>query len=339
MKLYFTVDVETSMGGAWGDPSLRPLPSERRIFCPVGDEMLGVPRICDLLEKYSFKGTFFVDTLAADVNGEDDCRPAFDLLLKRGQDVQLHAHPNFFFYARYLKSMEVGAAFDRRAMSDFFSRLPGEVQREVLERARELFIKLAGRTPVCFRAGSFAANRETLRILSDLGFKIDSSFSACYRNAHSFPGERMPVNEPVRMENIWVIPATVAKSPLPEGPEGFKMADISTISNREMIHLLEEARNQGLRHAVLLLHSFSLVKPRDVRYSQMRLDRVVMGRLDRMFAWLARNSDRYTVSTLNELAANRHELEEGIGLPAPVLPLGAAMRRKITQAVNRLYWV
>jgi len=339
MKVYFTVDVETSMGGAWGDPGLRPLPCERRIFCPVDGEMLGIPRICGLLEQFGFRGTFFVETLAADVNGDADCRPAFDLLLARGHDVQLHAHPNFHFYAQYRRSLDGGGGFDRSGMSDLFSRLPAGVQAEILGRAAENFVRLTGRRPACFRAGGFAANRETLRALAGLGIGLDSSYSPCYRSQHSFPGENLPVNRPVRLEGVWVAPAMVARSPLPEGAEGFKMADISTISNREMRHLLETARGAGLRHAVLLLHSFSLVKARDVQYTRLRPDRIVLARLERMLQWLAENRDRYEVSTLGELAADPAGLAQDQGAPAPVLPLAAAAGRKLVQAANRLYWV
>jgi hypothetical protein len=117
------------------------------------------------------------------------------------------------------------------------------------------------------------------------------------------------------------------------------MADVSTISNAEIEYLFEDGARRGLRHVVLLFHSFSLVKARDVRYSQMRPDRLVLRRLERLFAWLARNSDRFEVSTLGQLAGNPGELVEEQTEPLSTLPLPAAAMRKFAQAANRFYWL
>jgi hypothetical protein len=64
-RVYFTIDTETSMGGAWRNAAYAPLPTTRTIFGDLGSRSYGVPLIMDILEEYGFAGTFFVEVFCA----------------------------------------------------------------------------------------------------------------------------------------------------------------------------------------------------------------------------------------------------------------------------------
>src|SRR5690242_15130323 len=111
MNVYFTVDTESSMGGAWRNPSRRPVKADRHIFCRIGKEDYGIGLITDVLGRFDFRATHFVETLATLVNGEQDMRPVFDYLLRQNQDVQLHIHPTYHFFATALQARANGQGY------------------------------------------------------------------------------------------------------------------------------------------------------------------------------------------------------------------------------------
>jgi hypothetical protein len=78
------------------------------------------------------------------------------------------------------------------------------------------------------------------------------------------------------------------------------------------------------------------VKPKDVRYTSMRPDRITIRRLQRLVAYLAEHPSRYRVSTFGALA--REEEMSGGTSPVASLAVGKASVRKSVQALNRYYW-
>src|SRR5690348_7357429 len=111
MNVYFTVDTEASMGGAWRYPERRPIPADRHVFCRIGGQDFGIGRIAEILRRYGFRATYFVETLATLVNGGADTRSIFDFLLGCDEDVQLHIHPTYRFYAEALASRQAGRPY------------------------------------------------------------------------------------------------------------------------------------------------------------------------------------------------------------------------------------
>jgi len=105
VNVYLTVDVECSMGGAWGNAARRPVSPERRMICRNKEGEWGVGFLAAELGRYGFRGTFFTEMFAATVFGEEALRPVVGRLLEAGQDVQLHLHPIFL---RYTECWEAG---------------------------------------------------------------------------------------------------------------------------------------------------------------------------------------------------------------------------------------
>ena len=63
-NVYLTVDTEHSMGGAWANAALHPVPTERRIFCRIAGKDHGIGWLCEELGKRNFRATFFAEMSA-----------------------------------------------------------------------------------------------------------------------------------------------------------------------------------------------------------------------------------------------------------------------------------
>jgi hypothetical protein len=330
------------MGGAWASPERRPLSADRRIFCRIRGEDYGIGWQCKELNRRSMRATFFCEVLSSLVLGDRDTSSYLDFLLLQNQDVQLHVHPNFYHYERYLSAVQQGLSFDHTVRSDSLSSHSETAQFQLLREACRIFERLTGMPPLAFRAGGYNANRQTLSILAKLGITIDSSFNPCYQGRGSFDSESVQCNLPQLIEGIWEVPITVAIEDLPDPrkPNRYMPLEISALSLGEMTSALDDLQAAGASHIVIVFHSFSAIKSRDIQYSAMRPDRIVQRRFLGLLDYLAQESHRFTVSTIGDLAS---DLEESM-LPKPqcFMPrLGYVkpLMRKATQLLNRVYWI
>jgi hypothetical protein len=333
-NVYLTVDTEHSMGGAWANPDLRPVPTDRHIYCRIKGKDHGIGWICDELERHRLRATFFSEMFGSLVFGKDDTRAWCQYLLERGQDVQLHTHLNYYYYAEQTRSGEAAAR------ADDLANLSSPQRGELLEQACEIFRYSAGYHPKAFRAGNWSANRALIADVARVGIYLDSSLNPVSRE-NSFPGETFPVNAMQKIDGAWELPLTVLRQTLPE-PHligGLRPFDLVSLSAWEIRKALDDAHKAGLAHVVVVLHSFSGVKTKDVQYRNMRPDRVVRGRLRFFLDHLADHQDRFRVSTCGELASELDRAEPDNCHAIPELGFVHPFARKCVQAVNSIYWV
>lgn len=337
-RVYITVDTESSMGGAWRFADRSPLPVEKRIFCQVDGRAYGLPLIVEGLGRHGFRATFFVEVFSSHCLERDSVRRVFDYLLEAGQDVQLHTHPTFRNYA-LATSNGNRRDFDRyMSLPDAMYRYAREEQAILLEEAAALFRQFTGCDAAAYRAGSFRANIDTLAALPR-SIVVDSSFNP--GDPKSFPGDRLEPNLVQPIEGVVELPITVGSCGFPPFRR-YKHLEISALSLTEMKTALLGAHSLGLRHCVMVFHSFSTVKHRDIFYSRIKPDRLVIARYMELLRFLAENHSRFEVATIGKAAADRDSLlRSHASKPAPVPDLGtvAPAWRKCVQAVNRVYWV
>jgi hypothetical protein len=310
-KFYLTVDTEHSMGGAWADPSLKPVPTERHIFCRIEGKDHGIGWLCDELDRYKFGATFFAEMFGSLVFGKDDTRAWCQYLLQRGQDVQLHTHLNFYYYAEQQASSQKTVS-----RTDDLATVPSPLRGELLGRACELFRYATGYHPKAFRAGNWRADRALIAELAGVGIYLDSSYNPAARGGGSLR-QRLPE---------------------PHLVGGIRPFDLVSLSSWEMRKALDDAHKSGIAHVVAVLHSFSGVKTKDVQYRTMRPDRVVRSRVRALLEYLAANRDRFEVATLGQLASELGEAQAAKSAELPDLGFLHPLARKVVQVVNSLYW-
>lgn len=335
-RVYLTVDVETSMGGAWRYPDRRPLSIDKVVFCKRGDVSYGLPLIVEELRRYGLRATFFTEVFFSQCLGADQAKIIFDYLLSHGQDVQLHTHPVFRYYSLALKAGTPEAFHRYRAFSDALSGKDAETQYALLSEASELFKGFTGERPVAFRAGGFLGDHNTLAALARLRIPIDSSYNPSVRA--SFPDQPPKPNVVQRIDGVIEMPLTNAVSGI-NVSRSWKPMAISSVSFSELKAVLTQAHRAAARDVVFIVHSFSTVKPRDVFYSSLRPDWLVISRLRRLLKYLADNASIFEVCTVRDAASEpEHSRFENC---APKLYLGLVkpLIRKGLQALNRVYWI
>jgi hypothetical protein len=338
-SVYITFDTESSMGGAWRCPEKRPLPASRHVFCKNEKEAYGIPLIADELGRYNMQATFFCEMLATHVLGEEDTRSVTDFLLNANQDVQLHVHPVYRYYYDFKRYGDPEKYPAKQFERDFLSAETEEQQLSLLQESCEIFRKCTGYSPTAFRAGDFAADQTTLRILNRLRIPIDSSFNPIYSLSNKSFDKRPPeVNLVQKIEGVWEFPITVAKTRILEG-NGYKNLDMSAMSSAEMEMLLNAANKCGMEHVTFISHCFSTVKPKDIFYSSFRPNWIVIHRLKKLLRFLHLNSSRFVVRTFGELAKDLTSLEKQHIAVVPDLGLWRPAIRKLVQGLNNFYWL
>lgn len=287
------------------------------------------------LSRHGLRATFFTEMFAAEVFGEEPLRRVAGGLLAAGQDVQLHLHPIFL---RYAECLAKGAEFPPArigAWPDAFTSYDEQEQGRLVDRGAELFRHIVGCEAGAFRAGGYMADRTTLRCLARAGIRLDSSANPAY--PASFPGISMVPNQACPLEGVWEVPVTVARTHFPDRGS-LKHLEISALSFGELRSVLCSAHRGGLRQVVLMFHSFGAVKARDAGYERFRPDRLVIGRLRRLFRFLAENPSSFRVRTFSELTQDTAlEAWSGGTLSLPDLGPVRPFLRKAVQAVNRFY--
>jgi hypothetical protein len=329
--VYITIDVECSMGGAYGDPARRPVHPDRGMMGDYGGKPMGLPLITDILTRAGLAGTFFLEPFTEEQGFAQEGKKVARYLMARGQDVQLHIHPAYCYYARH----RAGQAYPK---TDEFYDLTAEEARALLVEGARRIGEWTGRAPVAFRAGNMGANESTLAVLAGMGIRIDSSYTWPFAGGQCGFSAGEPYNGSRWYGEVLEVALSGFRQPRLPGLKAGKPLDVVGISFEECRDGICRIVDAGA-DAVLIFHSFSLFKVRNLAYDGGRPDRIVTRRLRRLCDWLAENADRYPVHTFARLAEAVAAGEyEAAAVPPPMVFGPRAIVRKAVQAVNRLYW-
>lgn len=325
LRVYFTVDTETSMGGAWHNGAKAPLPVARTIFGEVGSQSYGVPLIMDLLEERGFRGTFFIEVFCSYLRGEDEMAKVFEAIQSRGHDAQLHLHPVQRFYRDYLQG---GARREKDLMWEF----PAPEQAALIREGVELFTRFAGKPPRAYRAGCYGASEATLGALRENGIVIDSSYNLSFLD-QTCGFRTRDLNAPRCIDGVMEFPVTNFLS----ASGGYKPLEISAVSASEILSAIRSLLKTDCRDVVLVFHSFSFLKRRGVRYENACPDRIVIRRFRELCLQLWKMRDEVEVAVLGSanlpdpLPRQPHTIPS-VGWIRPVV-------RKAVQAIDYVPWV
>ena len=326
LRVYITVDTETSMGGAWTNPAYSPLPLSGPVFGEFRAEFYGIPLIMDILEEYGLPATFFTEVFCGHHVGYSQVEKVLRLIADRRHDPQLHLHPIYHFYREAL------AGGPRREI-DLMFQLPENEQHDLVGEGVALFRKLSGVSPTAYRAGCYGGSETTVRVLQSHGIQIDSSYNLAYLN--STCGFKRPfLNAPVMIEGVCEFPVTVFRV---AGFSRHKPLEISAVSVAEILGTIRQLRRAGCRDVVMVLHSFSLLKNQAIRYEGRRPDHIVIRRLRKLCAALVALKEEVAVATLGK--ADLRACVVGQPQIAPTLGVLRPAIRKFVQGINRLPWI
>lgn len=329
--VFITFDVECSMGGAFEDSRLRPVPPSRAVMGEYGDRKMGLPLITEILRENGLAATFFMEVFSEEQGYPGEAQRACQLLLDCGQDIQLHIHPCYYYYSRHARKLPYPATDD---MSD----LTPAQQRELLAEGCRRLVKWTGKAPEAFRAGNMGLREEDLANLSAEGITIDSSYTFPYAGGQCHFSGANPYNGSRQYGGVLELALSGFLQPRIPGLAKAKPLDLMGISFRECRDSIRRICRADA-DAVLILHSFSLFKVRNVQYDGGRPNRVVINRFRRLCRWLSDNRDEFPAYTFSGLARAIADKQYKANAVAPCRISGPTpLIRKAVQAYNRWYW-
>jgi hypothetical protein len=245
-KVQYTVDTELSLKlfqeGASAQENF-----DSSITGKCRDGEFGIFYQMDRLEAYGLTGVFFVDPFPALVYGPGIVARMVEPILKRGHEVQLHIHTEWLEFARDHELQHLRG----RNIADF----PLDDQIRLLDQARALLMIAGAPKPTAFRAGNFGANDDTLRALSDLDVRYDSSFNPAFLSgecAIDLPPETPPFAEHL---GVGIIPVSVIE----DRPGSIRAAQLCALSAWEMRDALTHAAQNDWPCFTIVSHSFELL--------------------------------------------------------------------------------
>jgi peptidoglycan/xylan/chitin deacetylase (PgdA/CDA1 family) len=315
MKVHLTFDVEIWCGGWDRLDAQFPSSFERYVYGRSAQGEYALPATLDILRRHGLKAVFFVEPLFSARFGSEYLGRIVDMIESAGQEVQLHLHPE------WTDEIEPSPIVDALRKRQHLHHYTQQEQRQLLQFGLQLLRAHAKGTVTAFRAGSYAANRDTYRALADVGLLVDSSLNRA--SADSGPGlhERTDPRSGLLIDGVSVYPVTVFK----DGMGKDRPAQVGACGLLELRQALERAHEAGQPDFVIVSHNFEMLKP-----GRSEPDPIVVRRFERLCRYLAEHRDRYDTCGF---AANGADEQ-----PRPELRVGMVptLMRLAAQAARRL---
>ncbi len=213
------------------------------------------------LAAHGLKACFFVDPMPATIFGLDPFRRLVAAIVAAGQEVQLHLHPNWAGG----RAGDGGAAHAGFELIDYTRT----EQQDLIAGAIDLLVAAGAPPPIAFRAGSYAANDDTLAALAALGFAYDSSHNGA---EHPWPSAiALPPRQiaPISREGVVEVPVTVIE----DRPGSLRTFQICALSSREMRAALDHAVARHHQAVTIVGHSFELANRAGTRANAVHVRR------------------------------------------------------------------
>ena len=231
----FTVDTEASSegfgtvgGDIWGK-------------LPGHTEQYGIGRIMDIFDRQGLKVTFFVDVYEAGTFGEQALAEVCRHIASRGHDVELHTHPHHMY--------------DLACTSDGDLKM----QIEVLHKGAEMIRQWTGQPVVAHRAGGYQGNYDTVTACRSVGIELEFSHNWGF-HGEGFRHPPLTVNRAVVHEGVLCVPVTNYVQGRLGNWASVRILDIESSSAGEIRKVIADLRRQGVRTAVIMMHSLSLMR-------------------------------------------------------------------------------
>ena len=251
----------------------------------------GVPFQLDVLQRYGLRATYFVEPLFSRVAGRQHLVRLVKLIQDAGQEVQLHVHPEWIRLARLPgPSPEVRLLLREHSEED---------QASIIGLAVEVLHDAGARDLIAFRAGSYGANRATLRALVKNDIRLDTSLNISHLGSACDIRTPERVLQPTVIEGVREIPITC----FADRPGRLRPLQPCACSAQEMEAVLLRAAQSGWRSVVIVLHSVELLR----RTSDMavtgigRPSSIVIHRFERLCRFLSEHRDLFRTVTFYEV--------------------------------------
>ena len=288
-QVLITVDTEVwPRSDNWRETSMA-ADMDRDIYGITNQGEYGLGYQLDVLNRFGLTATFFVESLFASAVGPSRLREIVALIKSHRQDVQLHVHPEWLQWMSQPVVLETRGKYLKQFTTDEQCALIGLALNNLLA---------SGAEGVCaFRAGNYGANLDTLRALSRLGLRFDTSYNFPYLATQCGMALPEPLLQPRCIDGVIEYPITFFE----DWPHHPRHLQLTACSSAEIIHVLIEARRRGRQFVVLVSHGFELLRNRKTRGKPLRPDEICIARFEQLCRFLADRRDEFQTSTFSDL--------------------------------------
>ena len=288
-KVVLTVDTEPSIAGAfWRNEAATPLIHEPVAGMVEGrSEALGF--LVETLTSHGLVATFFVETVHTRYFSDRMMGGYVERLLRAHQDVQLHLHPCWL-------SFKDGKLDRSNLVTDHCHELETGRLTALIGEGADQIRTWTGKRPTGMRTGNFSTALSVFEAMRQVGLSRASNICLA---AHRPPEPELAVRGGVHdFAGIRELPVTCFFDVGPVGRGRLRPMQVTALTAREQIRLLDSAHDVQNPVVVIVTHPFEFVKKTDFRYTNLRPNRIIQDRFRRLCAFLSVNSDRFEVVPL-----------------------------------------
>jgi hypothetical protein len=243
----------------------------------------------NLLRAHHLTASFFVESLFASAVGLAPLSRIVDQIQSAQSEVQLHLHPEWLAWT----DQPILPHNQREQLRHFTA-----AEQSTLIAAGLTNLTAAGsKTIRAFRAGDFAANRDTLTALHQNGLLYDTSYNPCYANSLADAHELTSAVQPVHIAGLHEFPVSFWKDRL----GNTRHAQLCSSSSAELQGALLAAHRANWHSFIIVSHSFELLKNRRQRISNPAPDPIVVNRFKSLCRFLDDHRDKFRTCGFNDL--------------------------------------
>ena len=295
------MDTEPSIAGAYRDFSTNTPLIHEPVWGEIDGRSEALGFLIRTLTQYDLVATFFVETVHVAYFTAAPMGRYVEALTSASQDVQLHLHPT---WCNFLQS----DAPLREDVNDNCHELDVDVLTRLIREGADQIAQWTGRRPTGIRTGNFSVDRKMFGAIRHADLRYSSNIC----NAMPFTNDPLlRVSGGVReFDGVVEFPVTCFADHGPVGRGRLRPLQVTACSFHEIKSTLEQLHAKNGEVAIIVTHPFEYLKKDDYRYSNLRPNRLVQRRFEKLCAYLAENDDRYDTVALAgaaEQCARNHE--------------------------------
>lgn len=290
LNVYLTIDVELWSPGWKLDSDALKKAFDTYILGKTASGNFGLQYQLDIINDAGLTAVCFIEPLFTKATGTDYLHQIVNICRRRGNEIQLHAHPEWLKHAA---ADFHGIDFSERYLLSQFNQLE---QYQIISEAKDILTSVTENDITAFRAGSFAANTTTLTALNLAGIKLDSSYNPSMPSPdNGFTERENPINARFRQAGVTEIPMTVYKT----HNNSLRHTQLAACTFKELSSLLLKSHEAGHSDFVILSHSAELLDG-----SRSKKDLRNIGTLIKLVTFIADNPDKFKCKLFNEINTN-----------------------------------
>tara|TARA_R110001583_G_scaffold154316_1_gene305975 strand:+ start:1096 stop:2061 length:966 start_codon:yes stop_codon:yes gene_type:complete len=281
LDVYITIDTEIWCGDWNNVDASFPEAFRKYIYGPTKQGDYALPATLSILQEHGLEGVFFVEPLFSARFGIGALEEIVGLIRDKDQEIQLHLHSEWINEARPSLLEEV------ISKTPLLTLLNEDQQFKLIQWGLQRLEDAGGGRANAFRAGSYGANRATLKALKRNGILFDTSYNLdAINGVHDLSPDELLV-QPKTEEGVCIYPVSVYRT---GDGKGYRNVQITALSYPELVRYLEFAHDSGWDSVVIVSHNFELLSP-----DKSSVDEIVARRFVKLCHYLDKNRDRYQV--------------------------------------------